>query len=94
MLLQEMDGLNVNIPELTRLKQYHIDASRLINRFNSILVNAHEREDQQIIVDELNCILKEGATLTIQGLAVAMHTVIVISQNICLKSPLLSCLCN
>ncbi|GLU05801.1 hypothetical protein SLE2022_228800 [Rubroshorea leprosula] len=65
-LLQGMDGLNVNIPELTVLKQYHIDASRLIDRFNSILVNVHEREDQQTIVDELDCILKEGATLGIQ----------------------------
>lgn len=66
-LLQEMDNFTVNVPELKLLREYHTDATLWISRFNDIIVNIHEREDQHIVVDELNCILKDGASLRIQG---------------------------
>lgn len=67
MLLQELDAFTVNMPELELLKQYHNDAISWIARFNDILVNIHDRKDQHNVIDELNCILKDGASLRIQG---------------------------
>ncbi|KAJ4712113.1 Transcription factor jumonji (JmjC) domain protein [Melia azedarach] len=66
MLLQELDAFTVNMPELELLKQYHNDAISWIARFNDILVNIHDRKDQHNVIDELNCILKDGASLRIQ----------------------------
>lgn len=66
-LLQELDGFTVDAPELKLLKQYHREVVSWISRFNNIVVNIHERKDQQNVIDELNCILKDGASLRIQG---------------------------
>ncbi|GAV57946.1 PHD domain-containing protein/ARID domain-containing protein/JmjC domain-containing protein/JmjN domain-containing protein/zf-C5HC2 domain-containing protein/PLU-1 domain-containing protein [Cephalotus follicularis] len=67
-LLEELDNFTVSTQELKLLKQYHADAVSWIARFKGVLVNVHEREDQHNVVDELNCILKDGASLRIQGL--------------------------
>lgn len=66
-LLQELNSCTVDVPELKLLRQYHSDAVLWIARFNEVLVNISEREDQHNVVDELNCILKDGASLRIQG---------------------------
>lgn len=66
-LLQELDGFTVNIPELKLLSQYHTDAVSWISRFDAVLVSSHEREDQNNAVDELMLILKDGASLRIKG---------------------------
>lgn len=66
-LFQEMENFTINVPELQLLRQYHTDAALWISRFNNILVKIHEREDQHNVVDELNCIVKDGASLRIQG---------------------------
>lgn len=73
LLLQELDKFTVNVPELKLLRQYHADAALWISRFNDILVNIHEREDQHNVVDELNCLLKDGASLRIQGSAASTY---------------------
>ncbi|KAF4403837.1 hypothetical protein CsatB_003771 [Cannabis sativa] len=65
-LLLEMDNFTVNVPELKLLRQYHADASLWISRFKNILVNISEREDQHNVIAELDCILKDGASLKIQ----------------------------
>ncbi|KAJ6326770.1 hypothetical protein OIU78_013786 [Salix suchowensis] len=65
-LLQEFKNFTVNIPELMVLKQCHINAVSWISRCNDVLVNLHAREDQDKVVNELNCLLKDGASLRIQ----------------------------
>ncbi|KAJ6703596.1 LYSINE-SPECIFIC DEMETHYLASE [Salix viminalis] len=65
-LLQEFKNFTVNIPELMVLKQCHIDAVSWISRCNDVLVHLHSREDQDKVVNELNCLLKDGASLRIQ----------------------------
>ncbi|BBH03352.1 transcription factor jumonji domain-containing protein [Prunus dulcis] len=65
-LLQELDGFTVNIPELKLLSQYHTDAVSWISRFDAVLVSSHGREDQNNAVDELMLILKDGASLRIK----------------------------
>ncbi|KAA3468944.1 lysine-specific demethylase 5B isoform X2 [Gossypium australe] len=65
-LLQEMASFSVNIPELALLKQYQIDASLWITKLNDILINIHQREDQQSVINELNRILEDGESLKIQ----------------------------
>ncbi|KAK2664046.1 hypothetical protein Ddye_002620 [Dipteronia dyeriana] len=65
-VLQELDGFTVNVPELMLLKQYHSDAVSWISRFSNIMVNIHERRDQHNVVDELDCILKDGGSLRVQ----------------------------
>ncbi|EXB37360.1 Lysine-specific demethylase 5A [Morus notabilis] len=64
--LREMDSFTVNVPELKLLREYHADAVCWISRFNDILLNISEREDQHNAVTELTCILKDGASLKIQ----------------------------
>lgn len=66
MLLQELNGCTVNIPELKLLRQYHTDALLWISRFNDVLVNINEQEDYHN-VDELNSIVTDGGSLRIQG---------------------------
>ena len=66
--LQEMNNFTVNFPELKLLRHYHADAVSWISRFNDILHGISEREDQHNVVAELTCILKDGASLKIQGL--------------------------
>ncbi|KAF5729995.1 lysine-specific demethylase 5B isoform X2 [Tripterygium wilfordii] len=65
-VLQEWNTFTINIPELALLKQYHFDALSWITRVNDVLENVHERKDQCNVIDELNCILKDGAYLRIQ----------------------------
>lgn len=67
MLLQEKEAFSVNIPELRLLKQYQIDVSLWVSRFNDIMTNVHLREDQKNVIDELNRILEDGQALKIQG---------------------------
>lgn len=68
MILQEMDSFSVNFPELELLRQYHTQASSWISRFNSVRANIHARIDQDNVVEELTNILKDAASLKIQGL--------------------------
>lgn len=63
-----MDSFTVNVPELKLLREYHADTVCWMSRFNDILLNISEREDQHNAVTELTCILKDGASLKIQGL--------------------------
>ena len=72
LLLQEMDSITVNIPKLKLLRQYHGAAVSWISHFNDVCVNIHEREDQENVVDELKCILKQGLSMIIQGLPLGM----------------------
>ncbi|KAJ4850539.1 hypothetical protein Tsubulata_036378 [Turnera subulata] len=65
-LLEELNHVTVNVPELMLLKQCHADAIAWIARCNEVLLNAHEREDQHIVVEELNCLLKDGPSFRIQ----------------------------
>ncbi|KAI3710834.1 hypothetical protein L2E82_40628 [Cichorium intybus] len=65
-LVQEYDGFTVNVPELKLLRQYQSDAFCWISRFNKILKNVHEREDQENVVDELICLEKDGSLLKVQ----------------------------
>ena len=64
--LKELDGFTVNTPELKLLRQYHTDAVSWISLLNAVLVNIHEREDQNV-VNELMLILTDGASLRIKG---------------------------
>ncbi|XP_057978320.1 lysine-specific demethylase JMJ17 isoform X2 [Malania oleifera] len=65
-LFQELDVFPVKIPELERLRQYHRDAVSWISRFKEAIANVHERMDQENVIEELNCILKDGTSLRIQ----------------------------
>ncbi|KAJ9173612.1 hypothetical protein P3X46_016729 [Hevea brasiliensis] len=65
-LLREWDKFTVNVPELMLLKQYHLDAVSWIARCDDVLVNVGQQEDQDNVVDELECLLKDGASLRIQ----------------------------
>ncbi|OMO58640.1 hypothetical protein COLO4_34455 [Corchorus olitorius] len=65
-LLQEMGSFTVIVPELRLLKQYHSDTSSWIARVNDIMKNGHQREDQNNVINELNRILEDGASLKIQ----------------------------
>uniref|UniRef100_A0A5B7BX15 Putative lysine-specific demethylase 5B isoform X4 n=1 Tax=Davidia involucrata TaxID=16924 RepID=A0A5B7BX15_DAVIN len=65
-LFQELDGFTVNIPELKLLRQCHSDAVSWISHYNNVLMNIHERKDQEHVVDELTCIQKDAALLKIQ----------------------------
>lgn len=75
LLLQELDSITVNIPELKLLRQYHGEAVSWISHFNDVCVNIHEREDQENVVDELKCILKQGLSLRIQGLSLGISII-------------------
>ena len=68
LFLQESNGFAVNIPELKLIRQYHDDVVKWHARLNAVLVNVHEREDQHTVIEELNCILRDGLSLTIKGL--------------------------
>ncbi|KAI8569526.1 hypothetical protein RHMOL_Rhmol02G0285500 [Rhododendron molle] len=65
-LFQEWDDFTINIPELKLLKQYRSDAISWISRLNDVLVNIHEREDQENVVNELSSIQRDGELLKIQ----------------------------
>ncbi|CAH1430281.1 unnamed protein product [Lactuca virosa] len=46
--------------------KYQSDALYWISRFNNILKNIHEREDQENVFDELICLEKDGSLLKVQ----------------------------
>ncbi|GAB4856855.1 hypothetical protein Ancab_040504 [Ancistrocladus abbreviatus] len=64
--IQEFESFKVNIPELELLRQYQIDATLWITRFNSVLLNIHKQEDQENAVIELKCLQNDGALLKVQ----------------------------
>ncbi|KAL8498431.1 hypothetical protein ACS0TY_021673 [Phlomoides rotata] len=66
MFLSEWEDFIVNIPELELLRKYYSDTISWISHVNLVLMNIHEREDQDNVVDELTCIQKEGLLLQIQ----------------------------
>ena len=66
-VFQERESFSVNIPELRLLKQYQIDVSLWITRFNDTMTNVHQREDQQNAINDLNRILENGQSLKIQS---------------------------
>lgn len=68
LFLQESNGFAVNIPELKLIRQYHDDVVKWNARLNAVMVNVHEREDQHNVIEELNCILRDGLSLKIKGL--------------------------
>ncbi|GJT51304.1 lysine-specific demethylase 5D [Tanacetum coccineum] len=65
-LVQEYDGFAVNVPELKLLRQFQSDAFDWLSRFNEIVKNAHDREDQENVVNELVCLEKDGSLLKVQ----------------------------
>lgn len=67
LFLKEWDAFTVNIQELNLLKQYYSDAISWVSRVNHVLVNVHEREDQENVVDELTQIHGDGLSMKIQG---------------------------
>lgn len=72
LLVQEFGALVVNIPDLKLLRQYHDDTISWISRFNKILVNIHEREDQETVVDELKCLQRDGSLLRVRVTELAL----------------------
>ncbi|XP_057525455.1 lysine-specific demethylase JMJ17 isoform X2 [Amaranthus tricolor] len=65
-MIDEFGDLVVNIPELKLLQQFHVDALSWISRFNNVLLNIDEREDQDNVVEELECLQKDGSELRVQ----------------------------
>ncbi|XP_057511416.1 lysine-specific demethylase JMJ17-like [Actinidia eriantha] len=65
-LFQEWGDFTVEVPQLKLLRQYQSDAISWISRCNDVLINIHEREDQENVVNELSCIQRDGALLKIQ----------------------------
>lgn len=65
-LVQDYDDFSVNVPELKLLRQYQSAAFDWISRFNNIVENIHEREDQENVVDALICLEKDGSLLKVQ----------------------------
>ncbi|XP_039162813.1 histidine kinase 4-like [Eucalyptus grandis] len=66
MVLQEMDSFTIIFPEFKLLREYHMQASSWISRFNHLRVNIGERVDQDNVVEELTNILKDAVSLKIQ----------------------------
>ncbi|KAK6117074.1 hypothetical protein DH2020_049119 [Rehmannia glutinosa] len=66
LFLIEWEGFPVKIPELELLKKYYSDTISWISRVDRVLMNVHEREDQEKVVDELTCIQRDGLLLQIQ----------------------------
>ncbi|PSS11412.1 Lysine-specific demethylase [Actinidia chinensis var. chinensis] len=65
-LFQEWGDFTVEVPQFKLLRQYQSDAISWISRCNDVLINIHEREDQENVVNELSCIQRDGALLKIQ----------------------------
>lgn len=66
LLIHEFGAHVVNIPELKLLQQYHVDTVTWLSRFNNVLLDVSEREDQENVVEELRCIQKDGSELRVQ----------------------------
>lgn len=67
-LLHEFDSFSIKIPELTILRQYHVDTLSWISRFNDIMVDVREGKDQPKLISDLSSLLQDGASLGIRGL--------------------------
>ncbi|KAF5175251.1 Lysine-specific demethylase 5b [Thalictrum thalictroides] len=65
-LLNDADSFLVNIPELKLLGQHHSDAVSWISCFHKVVESIQERDDQESIVQELTCILKDGQALRVK----------------------------
>ncbi|CAA0838763.1 transcription factor jumonji (jmjC) domain-containing protein [Striga hermonthica] len=66
LFLSEWENFPVKVPELELLKKYYNDTVSWMSRVDRVLMNVHEREDQEKVVDELTCILKDESLLKIQ----------------------------
>ncbi|KAG6405770.1 hypothetical protein SASPL_133364 [Salvia splendens] len=64
--LGEWDDFTVNVPELELLRNYYSDTISWMSRFDHVLMNVQEREDQRNLVDELTSIQKDGLLLKIR----------------------------
>ncbi|CAL1375354.1 unnamed protein product [Linum trigynum] len=64
-IIQEFGDLNINVPEFMLLKQYHSDAVSWISRRDDVSSNILERKDQCKVIEELNCLIKDGASIRI-----------------------------
>lgn len=67
LLIHKFGAHVVNVPELKLLQQYHGDTVTWLSRFNNVLLDVSEREDQENVVEELRCIQKDGSKLRVQG---------------------------
>ncbi|PSS04169.1 Lysine-specific demethylase [Actinidia chinensis var. chinensis] len=65
-LFQEWGDFTVDVTQLKLLRQYQSDSISWISRCNDVLINIHEREDQENVVNELSCIQRDGLLLKIQ----------------------------
>lgn len=68
-LLHEFDSFSINVPELNILRQYHVDTLSWISRFNDVMVDVREGKDQRKLISDLSSLLRDGASLGIQGLS-------------------------
>jgi histone demethylase JARID1 len=66
-LLQKFVDFSVNVPELRVLRQYKNDYTSWISRFNAVVESANTCENQELIVNELTSIKKDGSLLKIQA---------------------------
>ncbi|PIN05226.1 hypothetical protein CDL12_22235 [Handroanthus impetiginosus] len=66
LLVCEWKDFTVNIPELELLKKYYSDTISWMSRVDHVLMNVHERKDQEHVVDQLTCIQRDGLLLPIQ----------------------------
>ncbi|GER30362.1 lysine-specific demethylase 5D [Striga asiatica] len=66
LFLSEWENFPVKVPELELLKKYYNDTVSWMSRVDRVLMNVHELEDQEKVVDELKCILKDESLLKIQ----------------------------
>ncbi|KAK4422610.1 Lysine-specific demethylase 5A [Sesamum alatum] len=66
LFVSEWEDFTVNIPELELLKKYYTDTISWISRVDLVLMNVHQREDQEKVVDELTSIQREGLLLQVQ----------------------------
>ncbi|GFS37147.1 transcription factor jumonji (jmjC) domain-containing protein [Actinidia rufa] len=65
-LFQEWGDFTVDVTQLKLLRQYQSDAISWISRWNDVLINIHEWEDQENVVNKLSCIQRDGLLLKIQ----------------------------
>lgn len=66
LLIHEFEAFVVNIPELKLLQQYYGNTVSWISRFNNILLNINERDDQENVVEELRNIQEDGLKLRVK----------------------------
>ncbi|XP_057775815.1 lysine-specific demethylase JMJ17 isoform X2 [Salvia miltiorrhiza] len=64
--LGEWEDFTVNVPELGLLRKYYSDTISWMSRFDLVLLNVQEREDQGKLVNELTCIQQDALLLKIR----------------------------